>query len=70
MQKNEASVSEDLRVEREVMRVFAYDIDDGDNARLTYALKGVGDFEKYFGIDNRTGVIYLRNSVANVRTSN
>lgn len=41
--------------------MFAYDIDDGDNARLTYALKSSGEFERYFAIDNRTGVITLKN---------
>lgn len=48
------------------MRVFAYDIDDGDNARLTYALNSAGDFDTYFRIDNRTGVIYLKNSLVDV----
>ncbi|GJQ67761.1 hypothetical protein Trydic_g21076 [Trypoxylus dichotomus] len=61
--KNEASVSEDLTIDREVMRVFAYDIDDRENARLTYALKNSGELEKYFAIDNRTGVITLRSSL-------
>ncbi|KRT83191.1 Cadherin [Oryctes borbonicus] len=61
--KNEASVSEDLKIDREVMRVFAYDIDDRENARLTYALKSSGEFEKYFAIDNRTGVISLKTAL-------
>lgn len=62
--RNEASVVEDLKVNSEVMRVFAYDIDDGDNARLTYTLRPSDvEFSKYFRIDPDTGVIYLKESL-------
>lgn len=56
----------DLKEGREVMRVFAYDSDDGDNARLTYSfLNPEGEFEDYFTIDDATGVIYLKQSLSN-----
>lgn len=49
------------------MRVFAYDIDDGENARLTYMLHNSDPvFEQFFRIDNKTGVIYLKKSLKNV----
>lgn len=49
------------------MRVFAYDFDDGENARLTYSFSGdssTSNFEEYFKIDPSTGVIYLKKSLA------
>lgn len=49
------------------MRVFAYDFDDGENARLTYSFSGdsrANNFEEYFRIDESTGVIYLKKSLA------
>ncbi|KAK4871853.1 hypothetical protein RN001_015977 [Aquatica leii] len=60
-------VPEDLTENGEVMRVFAYDYDDGENSRLTYELlpknSNVGDPKKYFRIDPKTGVIYLKKSL-------
>lgn len=48
------------------MRVVAYDIDDGDNARLTYSFKGPSssNFQEYFRINNATGVVYLKKILA------
>lgn len=49
------------------MRVFAYDFDDGENARLTYSFSGASgssNFDEYFRIDPSTGVIYLKKSLA------
>lgn len=62
-------MSEDLKVDGEVMRVFAYDFDDGENARLTYSFSsdsGTNNFEEYFRIDPSTGVIYLKKSLSQV----
>ncbi|XP_022902196.1 DE-cadherin [Onthophagus taurus] len=65
--KYDEKVTEDAKVDREVMRVFAYDADEGDNARLTYSIKADGvnnEFNTYFQIDQNTGVINLKESVA------
>lgn len=62
-------MSEDLKEKSEVMRVFAYDFDDGENARLTYNFSTVdstNNFEEYFIINAMTGVIYLKKSLAQV----
>ncbi|KAK4871852.1 hypothetical protein RN001_015976 [Aquatica leii] len=60
-------VAEDLKENGEVMRVLAYDYDDGENSRLTYELlpknSNVGDPKEYFRIDPKTGVIYLKKSL-------
>lgn len=49
------------------MRVFAYDLDDGENSRLSYNFSDeTGDFSKYFRIDKETGVIYLENFLSGV----
>lgn len=55
-------VAEDLKKDSEVLRIFADDIDDGDNARLNYTLdtKQMPSFEKYFRLDSNTGVLYLK----------
>lgn len=51
----------------EVMRILAYDLDDGDNSKLTYHFENsVKDFERYFRIDSNTGVIYLKESLTGV----
>ncbi|EFA11594.1 DE cadherin-like protein [Tribolium castaneum] len=56
-----SNVSEDLPENSEVLRVFAYDLDDRENARLTYSfVNGNDQFEDYFRIDSVTGVIYLK----------
>lgn len=61
-------MSEDLKEDREVMRVFAYDLDDGNNSLLTYSFipDSGSNSEEYFRIDNSTGVIYLKKSLAGV----
>lgn len=49
------------------MRVFAYDTDDGINAKLTYKIiSGDPRVEEYFRIDQETGVIYLKKSLTGV----
>lgn len=50
------------------MRVFAYDSDDGNNSLLTYSFipDPGSNSEEYFRIDNSTGVIYLKKSLAGV----
>lgn len=66
-QNNEAHVSEDLKPNSEVMRILAYDADDGDNAKLTYSFENPHkDFEDYFRIDTNTGVIYLKQALTDV----
>ncbi|XP_045482485.1 DE-cadherin [Harmonia axyridis] len=57
-------VSEDLKPNSEVVRVFAFDSDDGENSRLTYSFaKNNPRFAEYFRIDSNTGVIYLKQSL-------
>ncbi|XP_018326960.1 DE-cadherin [Agrilus planipennis] len=62
-------VVEDLKVDGEVMRVFAYDIDSGENARLTYSLMPpyssgtLNEYSEFFRIDANTGVVYLKKSL-------
>ncbi|XP_044765888.1 DE-cadherin [Coccinella septempunctata] len=57
-------VSEDLKPNSEVVRVFAFDSDDGENSRLTYSFaKNNPKFAEYFRIDSSTGVIYLKQSL-------
>lgn len=56
------SVPQDMPVNREVMRISATDIDDGTNSVVTYSFD-YGSTEKYFRIDEETGVIYLNNSL-------
>ncbi|XP_060537347.1 DE-cadherin [Cylas formicarius] len=58
-------VAEDLKPNSEVMRIFAYDLDDGQNSKLTYSSRTEkGDFNDYFRIDPNTGVVYLLQSLA------
>lgn len=54
-----ANVNEDTKPNSEVMRVFAYDLDDGKNSELTYNFERNELFLKYFRIDSDTGVVYL-----------
>ncbi|XP_056645235.1 DE-cadherin [Diorhabda sublineata] len=57
----DTQVSEDLKINSEVMRVFAYDIDDGENSRLSYNFSNQNSqFNQYFTIDRDTGVVYLK----------
>lgn len=54
------SVPQDLPVGREVMRVSATDIDDGNNSVVRYSLSPKRpDDGVYFRIDRETGVIFL-----------
>lgn len=63
-QSYRTQVSEDLKPNSEVVRVFAFDSDDGENSRLTYSFaKNNPRFAEYFRIDSNTGVIYLKQSL-------
>ncbi|XP_066996058.2 DE-cadherin [Anabrus simplex] len=59
------SVPQDLKVGREVMRVSATDIDDGNNSIVSYQLIPVSDDSdlEYFRIDENTGVIFLQKAI-------
>ncbi|KAK9890299.1 hypothetical protein WA026_010402 [Henosepilachna vigintioctopunctata] len=60
----QTKVSEDLKPNSEVVRVFAFDLDDGENSRLTYSFeKNDPRFAEYFRIDSNTGVVYLKQSL-------
>lgn len=49
---------------REVMRISATDIDDGNNSLVIYDLKPKEPKDgKYFRIDSNTGVIYLDSAI-------
>ncbi|KAL3289462.1 hypothetical protein HHI36_022884 [Cryptolaemus montrouzieri] len=64
----QTQVSEDLKPNSEVVRVFAFDLDDGENSRLTYSFeKNDVRFAEYFRIDSNTGVIYLKQSLKSNR---
>lgn len=61
---------QDLPVGREVMRVSATDIDDGNNSVVRYSLSPKRlDDGVYFRIDRETGVIFLNKiiDVSNAR---
>lgn len=67
LQSYNVQVAEDLKKDREVASIFAYDIDDGDNSKLTYSFKNYdNDFINYFRIDQKTGVIYLEKELKTV----
>lgn len=58
------SVPQDLVPGREVMRISATDIDDGNNSLVVYDLEPkVSQDGKYFRIDSNTGVIYLDRAI-------
>jgi len=61
------SVPQDHRVDREVMRISATDIDNGNNSIVVYTLepKQIAD-QGYLRIDANSGVIFL-NQTINVR---
>ncbi|CAH0562384.1 unnamed protein product [Brassicogethes aeneus] len=63
------NVAEDARVGSTVAKIFAYDIDDGDNSRLTYSINDRGSFSEYFKIDKDTGVLTLNKSLVGMRDS-
>ncbi|XP_017889849.1 DE-cadherin isoform X2 [Ceratina calcarata] len=58
------SVPQDLPLGREVMRVSATDIDDGNNSVVYYSLSPKKpEDEVYFRIDHNTGVIFLNKTI-------
>lgn len=58
------SVPQDLPVGREVMRVSAADIDDGNNSVVRYSLQSKrSDDAVYFRIDPESGVIFLNKAI-------
>ncbi|KAF6207435.1 hypothetical protein GE061_018678 [Apolygus lucorum] len=58
------SVPQDLQQDREVMRISATDIDDGNNSIVTYDLEPLNPEDKgFFRIDPSTGVIYLNRTI-------
>ncbi|XP_070519670.1 DE-cadherin isoform X2 [Cardiocondyla obscurior] len=58
------SVPQDLAIGREVMRVSATDIDDGDNSIVRYSLSSKRpDDAAYFRIDRDTGIIFLNKTI-------
>ncbi|XP_012537254.1 DE-cadherin isoform X1 [Monomorium pharaonis] len=58
------SVPQDLPVGREVMRVSAADIDDGNNSVVRYTLASKKtDDAAYFRIDSESGVIFLNKAI-------
>lgn len=58
------SVPQDLSIGREVMRVSATDIDDGNNSVVRYSISPKRlDDEIYFRIDRNTGVIFLNHTI-------
>lgn len=64
------SVPQDLPVGREVMRVSATDIDDGNNSVVRYNLSSKKpDDGAYFRIDRESGIIFLNKviDVSNMR---
>lgn len=60
VQNYQESVPQDLSPGREVMRISATDIDDGNNSIVLYDLTSKGSQDsQYFHIDRNTGVIFL-----------
>jgi len=57
------SVPQDLPVGREVMRVSATDIDDGNNSVVRYSLTTGPEDAVYFRIDCESGVIFLNQTI-------
>ncbi|XP_046488919.1 DE-cadherin isoform X1 [Neodiprion pinetum] len=58
------SVPQDLPLGREVMRVSATDIDDGNNSVVRYSLTSkIAEDEMYFRIDRNTGIIFLNKTI-------
>jgi len=61
------SVPQDHRVDREVMRISATDIDNGNNSIVVYTLEPKQNVDQgYLRIDANSGVIFL-NQTINVR---
>ncbi|XP_011307497.1 DE-cadherin [Fopius arisanus] len=58
------SVPQDLRIDHEVMRVSATDIDDGNNSVVRYSISSKRPEDSgYFRIDEKTGVIFLNQTI-------
>lgn len=57
------SVPADLVSGREVMRISATDVDDGDNSIVHYSLDHTSPDQQYFHIDPDTGVIFLNKTI-------
>lgn len=62
LQSYTESVPQDLQVGKEVMRISATDIDDGNNSLVFYNLDNQLD-SSYFRIDENSGVIYLNKTI-------
>ncbi|XP_052754013.1 DE-cadherin isoform X2 [Galleria mellonella] len=60
------SVPQDLPSGREVMRISATDIDDGNNSIVHYSLDSNSPDQSYFYIDPDNGVIFLNKSIDKV----
>lgn len=64
MQSYTGLIPQDLPINREVMRVSATDIDDGNNSVIRYNLYAKRpDDSGYFVIDEKTGVIVLNKTI-------
>lgn len=64
LQNYAESVPQDLVVGREVMRISATDVDDGNNSFVLYDLEPrMPEDEGYFRVDRHTGVIYLAKNI-------
>lgn len=57
------SVPQDLVSGREVMRMSATDIDDGNNSIVHYSLDSNSPDQQYFFIDPDNGVIFLNKAI-------
>ncbi|XP_063832416.1 DE-cadherin [Ostrinia nubilalis] len=60
------SVPQDLPSGREVMRISATDIDDGNNSIVHYSLDSNSPDQSYFYIDPDNGVIFLNKTIDKV----
>lgn len=63
MQSYSESVPQDLPSGREVMRISATDIDDGNNSIVHYELDPNSPDQAYFYIDPDNGVIFLNKTI-------
>lgn len=64
LQNYAESVPQDLGIGREVMRISATDVDDGNNSIVLYDLEPrMPEDVGYFRVDRNTGVIYLSKNI-------
>lgn len=63
IQSYSESVPQDLPSGREVMRISATDIDDGNNSIVHYSLDSNSPDQAYFYIDPDNGVIFLNKTI-------